>query len=360
MSVIFNIESSSGSYQVQIGAGLEIKPAKESPFSITDELVSKLWANTVPKNAFSVLATEQNKTLETSAKIIEVLRSKGMQRGSHLNAFGGGIIQDLATITASLYMRGIDWTYYPTTLLGMVDSCIGGKSSINVGRYKNIAGNFYPPKAIIIDVEFCKTLQPAEQVAGLCEAVKICYAAKTDSFDQYLNNFSDFSLPLSNEKLVELVKLSLLTKKVFIEEDEFDQGPRLLLNFGHTVGHAIEAATHFSMTHGVAVGIGMLAEIRMGMLLNKRTVLPERAEHLDTYIRGLLRNIPDMVNTIRNLDIALAFEAFKSDKKHASQAYVFVALDNLGSLERVFVPVTDDANKIILETFEWLKKDFLL
>lgn len=360
MSAIFSIKSSSGSYSVQIGAGIDAKALKESPFTIADELVAKLWAQSISKNAFSVLASEQNKTLETSAKIIEAMRSKGVQRGSHLNAFGGGIIQDLATITASLYMRGIGWTYYPTTLLGMVDSCIGGKSSINVGRYKNIAGNFYPPKAIIIDVEFCKTLTPSEQVAGLCEAVKICYAAKTDSFEQYINNFSDLSLPLSSEKLLELVKLSLLTKKVFIEEDEFDQGPRLLLNFGHTVGHAIEAATHFSVTHGVAVGIGMLAEIRMGMFLNKSADLPKRAEYLDAYIRGLLKHIPDMVSTLRNLDVALAFEAFKSDKKHIDQTYVFVACDNLGNLERIFVPMTDDVNQIILEIFEWVKKDFLL
>jgi 3-dehydroquinate synthase len=359
MSVIFKVEASSGPYQVQIGAGLHKKSTKESSFTIADGLVAKLWAKSVPQDAFFVQATEQNKTLETSAQIIEAMRSKGVQRGAHLEAFGGGIIQDLATITASLYMRGVDWTYYPTTLLGMVDSCIGGKSSINVGRYKNIAGNFYPPKEIIIDVEFCKTLTLSEQVSGLCEAIKICYAAKTDSFNQYVENFSDLSLPLSSRQLLGLVELSLLTKKTFIEEDEFDHGPRLLLNFGHTVGHAIEAATHFSITHGVAVGMGMLAEIRMGMLLNKRTVLPGRAKHLDTYIRGLLRNIPDMVNTIRNLDIALAFEAFKSDKKHTSQAYVFVTLDNLGRLERIFVPVTDDANKTILETFEWLKKDFL-
>jgi len=360
MSVTFKVQSSSGPYQVLIGAGLQKKVAKENSFSIADELVSKLWKNSIPNNAFSVLAIEQNKTLETSAKIIEAMRSEGIQRSSHLEAFGGGIIQDLATITASLYMRGIDWTYYPTTLLGMVDSCIGGKSSINVGRYKNIAGNFYPPKEIIIDLEFCKTLALPEQVAGLCEAIKICYAAKTDSFDQYVKNFSDLSLPLSSEQLLELVELSLLTKKTFIEEDEFDLGPRLLLNFGHTVGHAIEAATHFSITHGVAVGMGMLAEIRMGMLLNNWSDLPERAKHLDSYIRDLLKNIPDMVSAIRNLDISLALEAFKSDKKHTNQSYVIVTLDKRGYLERTSIPATDDLNQMILELFEWLKKDFLL
>jgi len=360
MSVIFKVEASSGPYQVQIGAGLQKKSTKESSFSIVDELVAKLWSKSVPQDGFFVQATEQNKTLETSAQIIEAMRSKGIQRGSHLEAFGGGIIQDLATISASLYMRGIDWTYYPTTLLGMVDSCIGGKSSINVGRYKNIAGNFYPPKEIIIDVEFCKTLTPSEQVAGLCEAIKICYAAKTASFDQYIKNFSDLSLPLSREQLLGLVKLSLLTKKTFIEEDEFDRGPRLLLNFGHTIGHAIEAATHFSITHGVAVGMGMLAEIRMGMLLNKYVDLPYRAKHLDSYIRGLFKNIPDMVNTIRNLEVDLAIEAFKSDKKHTNGSYVIVTLDKQGYLERSSIPVTEDLNRVILEIFEWVKKDFLL
>ena len=360
MSVTFKVQSSSGPYQVLIGAGLQKKVAKENSFSIADELVAKLWENSIPNNAFSVLAIEQNKTLETSAQIIESMRSKGIQRGSHLDAFGGGIIQDLATITASLYMRGIDWTYYPTTLLGMVDSCIGGKSSINVGRYKNIAGNFYPPKEIIIDVQFCKTLALPEQVSGLCEAIKICYAAKTESFEQYIKSFSGLSLPLSSEQLLELVELSLLTKKTFIEEDEFDLGPRLLLNFGHTFGHAIEAATHFSITHGVAVSMGMLAEIRMGMLLNNWSDLPERAKHLNSYIRGLLKNIPDMVRTIRNLDISLALEAFKSDKKHTNQSYVIVTSDKQGYLERISIPVTDDLNQMILDSFEWLKKDFLL
>ena len=360
MSVIFKVEASSGPYEVQIGTRLHEKSTKESPFSIIDALVAKLWVKSVPQDAFLVQAIEQNKTLETSAQIIEAMRSKGVQRGSHLQAFGGGIIQDLSTITASLYMRGIEWTYYPTTLLGMVDSCIGGKSSINVGRYKNIAGNFYPPKEIIINVEFCETLALSEQVAGLCEAIKICYAAKTDSFDQYIKNFSGISLPLSSEQLLGLVELSLLTKKTFIEEDEFDQGPRLLLNFGHTIGHAIEAATHFSITHGVAVGMGMLAEIRIGMLLNKYSELPERANLLDSYIRGLLKNIPDMVNTISNLDLTLALEAFKSDKKHTNQSYVIVALDQQGYLERVSIPVSDDSNGIILEIFEWVKKDFLL
>ena len=360
MSVIFKVESSSGPYQVLLGAGLQKKISNGLTFSISDENVTQLWRDLIPLDTFSILAIEQNKTLETSAEVIEVMRSRGIQRDSYLEAFGGGIIQDLATITASLYMRGIKWTYYPTTLLGMVDSCIGGKSSINVGSYKNIAGNFYPPEQIIIDVEFCKTLDLTEQVAGLCEAIKICYAARTDSFDRYIEGFSGLSLPLSSDQLLELIELSLLTKKTFVEEDEFDLGPRLLLNFGHTFGHAIEVATQFSITHGVAVGMGMLAEIRMDMTLNSWGQMPERAKSLDSYIRSLFKQIPEMVYTIQDLDVSIALEAFQSDKKHSKQSYIIVMPDNTGHLERVSVPVTDDVNLMIREIFEWLKKDFLL
>lgn len=358
MSAIFKVDASSGPYQVQIGAGLQKKSIKENSFSIADQHVARLWPTAVPQDAYFVQAIEQNKTLDTSGKIIEAMRSKGAQRATHLEAFGGGIIQDLATLTASLYMRGIDWTYYPTTLLGMVDSCIGGKSSINVGVYKNIAGNFYPPKEIIIDVEFCKTLTLYEQVAGLCEAVKICYAAKNDSFDLYIKNYSDSLLPLSSNQLLGLIELSLRTKKTFIEEDEFDNGPRLLLNFGHTFGHAIEAATNFAITHGVAVGIGMLAEIRMGMLSHECADIPERAKKLDFYIRGLLKNIPDMVDKISNLDSNMALEAFKSDKKHTKESYVVITLEKQGYLERVSLPRTGNVNRMILEVLEWVKKDF--
>lgn len=359
MSVIFDIKSSSGIYKVQICEVFEVASGQlENSFAVVDSNVARLWPDCIQANAFSILAVEENKTLETSADLIEKMRAWGMQRNSHFYAFGGGIIQDLSTVTASLYMRGVKWTYYPTTLLGMVDSCIGGKSSINVGKYKNIAGNFYPPQEIIINVEFCKTLALAEQVAGLFEAVKICFADRGDSFSKYIKSFNGQPLPLTNDKLLKLVELSLLTKKKFIEEDEFDLGPRLLLNFGHTFGHAIEAATQFSITHGVAVGLGMLAEIRVGMLLTKRQAMSERTRLLDLYIRDLLKRIPDVVSNIKNLDIALALNAFKSDKKHLDSNYVMVTDNKEGFLERVTMPLDLNVDKLILDTFEWLKKDF--
>lgn len=360
----FNIQSSSGSYSVELGAGqlTSNAPVSIHEFVIMDLNVSRLWPqlNSQAQHSIPVLAIEENKTLSTCAELIEGLRAQGANRSSSFCAFGGGIIQDLATFTASVYMRGIPWTYAPTTLLGMVDSCIGGKSSINVGPYKNIAGNYHPPQKIVIDIDFCKTLDLPELLAGLCEAVKICFAAEGDQFKKYLNLFEDPSKFLSGEQLLSVISLSLATKKQFIENDEFDLGPRLLLNFGHTFGHAIEAATDFKITHGIAVGMGMLAEIRLATLTGIANGESERVANLRRHITYLLNQIPDMTRNIEALDIESAFRAFKSDKKHRKDAYAVIMPNSLGFLQREFLPNSPDTDATVLSVFEWLKSDLYL
>ena len=356
----FNITSSSGEYWVEIGINLAetASLSEASEFVVIYQTVADLWFSDQTPDLIIVEASEENKTLAGCARIIEMLRLKGASRDSHLYAFGGGIVQDLATFSASAYMRGIRWTYMPTTLLGMVDSCIGGKSSINVGAYKNIAGNFYPPQKIVIDVKFCKTLDIAEKIAGLCEAVKICFAATGDEFEKFLKISSAINAHLSDEEIFEIVQLSLRTKKRFIEEDEFDNGPRLLLNFGHTFGHAIEAATNFSLTHGVAVGIGMLAEIKFAKFTTQDFSVSPRVIKLEAYIKKLLSNIPEMVQSLTILDVDAAMRAFKSDKKHSGKQYVVVVANSVGNLERVHVPIVSDADEFIRQIFEYLKEEF--
>ena len=364
MLEIFSIQSNAGSYSVELGIGqLTSKtPVSIHELIIVDLNVSRLWPQLNSHANFSipVLAIEENKTLLTCAELIEGLRAQGANRSSSFCAFGGGIIQDLATFTASVYMRGIQWTYIPTTLLGMVDSCIGGKSSINVGPYKNIAGNYYPPQKIIIDIDFCKTLGLPELQAGLCEAVKICFAAEGDQFEKYLNLFTDQSLFLSSEQLFNVISLSLATKKQFIENDEFDLGPRLLLNFGHTFGHAIEAATDFKITHGVAVGMGMLAEIKLATLTGVVARDSERIQKLRKHIAYLLNQIPDMTKGITTLELESAVRAFKSDKKHRKDAYAVIMPNQIGFLQREFLPNSLDTDAKVLQVFEWLKSDLYL
>jgi 3-dehydroquinate synthase len=352
------IQNEKGSYAVTIGRNLISQLSPDNSIVLADSAVKKY----IPVNFERIIlldANESTKTLQTCEFVIEQLKMHDANRKTNLIAIGGGYVQDISTLVASLFMRGIKWQYFPTTTMAILDSCIGGKSSINSGNFKNLIGTIYPPTSVLIDLEVTKSLNPIALACGLSEAIKISYARGQKEFQGFIDLYKDFD-DLNSTNGEHLIEHVLKSKQWFIEEDEFDTGVRQLLNFGHTFGHAIEAATHFSITHGVAVGMGMLAEIRMGMLLNKCNDLPERAKHLDSYIRGLFKNIPDMVNTIRNLNVPLAHEAFISDKKHTNQSYVIVTLDKLGYLERVSIPVTDDLNQIILEIFEWVMRDFLI
>lgn len=356
MSESFKVVASTGAYGVRVGTGL-VSPGQISVTSacqIIDENVAQLWPATLMSNAIRVVATEDFKTLETVAVIIARMREAGMNRASHLYAYGGGIIQDLATFAASCYQRGIAWSYCPTTLLGMVDSCIGGKSSINVGGYKNIAGNFYPPREILVDVAFCRTLEPVEKIAGLCEAVKICFAAQGDAFGRYLSMFAEPSAFLSEQQLLDVVVLSLTTKKAFIEEDEFDRGVRLLLNFGHTFGHAIEAATQFAITHGVAVGVGILAEIELSRQLGRCSADQLRVQALEQHLRFLLGQVPGLMEQLARLSLPAAIKNFKSDKKHSASGYTVILATADGCLEKISLPITGESDKRVTHIFEQL------
>jgi 3-dehydroquinate synthase len=356
MSVLFEINSSIKSYQVEILANrLHQGLARpDQSFVLIDEYLIELYPYISTENDIEIPANEESKTLDTVGSVIENLRTLGAGRDSHLVAIGGGVIQDVATFSASTYMRGIPWTYYPTTLLGMVDSCVGGKSSINVGQYKNIAGNFYPPEKIIIHTDFCNTLPASEVIAGLCEAVKICFADTNTAFDQYLT-LAEAADSINQDVLAEIIELTLRTKKKFFEEDEFDQGIRLLLNFGHTFGHAIEAASHFAITHGVAVGIGMLVAIDISEKINPESTKNTRVLALSNYVRNLLNGVANLSEHIAELSSEVAFNKFKSDKKHRQHEYAVIIPNAKGYLHRKFIPVNDYSDNLVKNSFESIK-----
>ncbi|BEI38372.1 3-dehydroquinate synthase [Polynucleobacter sp. HIN8] len=354
MYEIFNINSKNFCYPIKIGNGFITSSnslADTEKHILIDELVANLWPESNHEKAITIEAIEIFKTLDTVSQLIEKLRLLGVNRRSLVYSIGGGVVQDLSTMTTAIYMRGIDWIYCPTTLLSMVDSCIGGKSSLNVGMFKNLAGNYYPPKEVWIDIAFCKTLSETEKIAGLCEAVKICYADNGSAFDDYLRLTSNAKDQYSDEYLIEIVKLSLKTKKRFIEEDEFDNGVRLLLNFGHTFGHAFEAATQFLITHGIAVGLGMLAEVRLAILLNEMHSKPVRLSYLESYILNLLVKIKDLNTKLKKLSLEQAMHAFKSDKKHNRHSYSIVMPNQDGFLSRVNLPITCELDKLIFNIF---------
>jgi 3-dehydroquinate synthase len=215
---------------------------------VIDKNVYELYETQFSKldNVIIIEATEEHKTYEYVSTIIQSLHDKQLKRNSILVAIGGGIIQDICCFISSIWMRGIKWVFIPTTLLAQADSCIGSKSSINFGNVKNLLGTFNSPDKIFIDFNFIHTLSQQEIDSGVGEILKL----------YIISNSRINMIDISSDLPLAVIK-ALSIKKGFIEEDEFDQGIRNILNYGHCFGHAIESCSNFTIPHGVAVCIGM-------------------------------------------------------------------------------------------------------
>lgn len=359
MSESFKVNSKLGAYEinfVQIDKKKDFLNSDEV-FVIIDEKVFDLYPFFKNSKIIKVPALESSKTLFFAESVIKSLRDFGANRKSQIVAIGGGIIQDLVTFVASIYMRGISWEYYPTTLLSMVDSCIGGKSSINVADFKNIAGNFYPPKKIYIDPIFCKSLENIDIASGVCEAVKICFADEGNSFDKIIKVIDDKDI-YSIQKLSEITYLSLETKKRFIEIDEFDNGIRLNLNFGHTFGHAIESASNYAIPHGIAVGIGMQLAIEFSSINNESIKDNSRCLVLYQLITSILNKFLPTLDYYKKIDPDVLFDKFSSDKKHTSKGYVLIIPNQDGFLQREYFNKDDRFKSKFNQAFEQVLKQY--
>ena len=350
MHASFEIASQIKNYRISIGDHLldDYASVDDEHIFLCDQFFAQRLA-TGNRRIISIEANEMAKSLDRMAEIIIRLRELGVHRKTVLVAVGGGVIQDVVTFCASIYMRGIPWVYFPSTLLGMVDSCIGGKSAINVGPYKNIVGNYYPPEEVLIDLDMTQTLGVEQKVAGLCEAAKICFARDEATFNRYL----DFSPTINADQalLARIIELSLQTKKCFIETDEFDQNERLLLNFGHTFGHAIEGATGFRISHGVAVGVGMLAALHYARTVYSTSQFAARAVALEQHIRALLAAVPQLSDILSATDPDSLFDRFVADKKHTATAYTIVGLTQEGALQIIRLPHGTESDATIRDIF---------
>jgi 3-dehydroquinate synthase len=345
------ISSSSHEYLVQIGAGIfSSYMEKFDGFVLADQRFESIVQKTGTTKVVYVEALEENKVLSTVESVLIAFKNLGMTRDDVLVAVGGGIIQDIATIAASLYMRGVAWSYFPTTLLGMTDSCIGGKSSINAGVVKNLVGNIYPPNEILIDVDFLTTLNRIDIHAGLAEAAKIAFCSGPEAFRTYLELVSNNR---TNE-YVEMLYFVLSQKKWFIEIDEFDRAERKLLNFGHTFGHALESATNHEIPHGIAVALGIRAAV--SFVASKREI--EAIEiQLDDYMRSLCSCGLDYNSLLKTIDWDKFSSAFAGDKKHSSDSYKLITpLQNGGVEIRSFEKNAELIEEVKLAQLKVLKE----
>ena len=260
--------SASREYTVNIGKGfldgigemlLPLKNACRAVI-ISDSNVFPLYGERVKSSLmksgytvseFTVPAGEESKSLKSFGKIMEFCAENSITRTDLIVALGGGVVGDLASFAAASYLRGIDFIQIPTTLLAMVDSSVGGKTAVNLKAGKNLCGAFYQPIAVFADTDTLSTLKPETFAEGCAEVIK--YGMITDK--EFLDFLLENSISDNKEKVI---KRCVEIKRDVVNRDEFENGERKLLNFGHTIGHAVEKCSKFSISHGNAVAIGMV------------------------------------------------------------------------------------------------------
>jgi 3-dehydroquinate synthase len=233
---------------------------------ITDENVDRLYPDLVHRYEHIIIGIgEEIKNLHTVSRIYDELMAMGADRKTFLLGIGGGVVTDITGFVAATYMRGVEFGFVSTTLLGQVDASIGGKNGVNVADYKNMVGTITQPSFVISDVEMLRTLPERELRAGMAEVVKSAIVGDRELFDFIAQNASA-DIYRSTESMQYIVRRAMAVKMAIVEEDERENGKRIMLNLGHTIGHAIEKSTH-ELNHGEAVAVGMLLISRVACRL---------------------------------------------------------------------------------------------
>lgn len=333
--------AASKTYEVLIGNGLlrdlgvfaaaVVTPAKL--LLVTDSNVAPLYLPQVRESLTAVgfevteiiiPAGEANKTLETYAQILQTAAGAGLTRSDVMLALGGGVVGDMTGFAAATYMRGIRFISVPTTFLAAVDASVGGKTAVDLPQGKNLAGAFHQPELVVCDCASFSTLPPARFADGIAESVKHALIADEGFFEKLKS--AHFS-----SDIIEIVARNIEIKRDFVLADEFDKGARQLLNFGHTIGHAIEKCSDYSISHGEAVAIGMVAEQRAAEKLGFTSEISsaEIARVLQRH------NLP----TACEYSSREIIRAARSDKKFAEQSLTVGYLDKIGAgaLKRISV-----------------------
>ena len=272
---------------------------------ITDANIERLYPDVVRRYEYVVIGEgEESKTLQTVERVCREFMALGADRSTFILGIGGGIVTDVAGFVAATYMRGVEFGFVSTTLLGQVDASVGGKNGVNVADYKNMVGTFRQPRFVIADVEMLRTLPMRELRAGMAEVVKSAVIGDADLFD-FVESRADDILD-DVEALQHAMLGAVAVKARIVAEDEREGGVRRLLNLGHTLGHAIEKCTH-EVNHGeaVAMGMGYIARVALsrGMLCGEDGLR----------IVGLLDKLG--FELMPPVDMAQVLDAVKLDKK---------------------------------------------
>jgi len=263
---------------------------------------------------------EDKKNLETVQKLYDEIIKLAPKKNLTLISIGGGILQDITGFVASTLYRGVKWIFIPSTLLAQDDSCIGAKTSLNYGSYKNLIGTFFPPSEVYIYSAFLKTQKLADFASGVGEMAKLHLIGGEEDAKNFANSIEQI-FNFDEEILAKFVQRSLTIKKSFIEEDEFDEGRRNLLNYGHCFGHAIESSTNFAVPHGQAVVLGMIIA---NFVAKEKGFLSAEVEK---YLREKLLNKIIKIDLSKiNFDAQKIIEAMSHDKKNTGLGLALIMM----------------------------------
>jgi len=298
--------------------------ADEKAHSYASKTQISMEAVGIPTHIYKIPSGETSKNLETVRQVYTWLAERKAERGHLILAVGGGVVGDLVGFVAATYLRGIPFVQIPTTLLAMMDSSIGGKVAVDMPQGKNLVGAFYQPKFVLSDVETLKTLPVRELTSGWAEAIKHGLILDNGLLDTFESHVSELK-SLDPEIATETIRRSVAIKAGVVSQDEKETlGIRILLNYGHTIGHAIESITGYTeYLHGEAVSVGMMGAAKIGELLQIMDVddVERQKEVLQAY--GLPISAP-------GLDSEAIISAMTSDKKTTRGSINWVLLDGIG------------------------------
>jgi 3-dehydroquinate synthase len=333
------VEGRSGRSRIVVGERLE-NLSRYLPecrtVIITDKTVEALYRDRFPPGeVIAIGCGETHKTLETMGFIYDRLIALEADRATFVVGVGGGIVGDITGFAASTYMRGLRFGFAPTSLLAQVDATVGGKNGVNFRGYKNMVGVFNQPDFVIADIGVLKTLPPAEIACGLAEIVKHACIADAGYFDFIESRCSDIAA-LDEAVMLHLVHRSVVIKAAVVNRDERETGERRILNFGHTLGHALEKTLHLS--HGAAVSAGMMLAADLSV---RKGLLSQTAR---LRIQSLLQRLG--LPTTIDFDRHAVIDALKKDKKRERDEIHFVLLREIG--KTVIAPIG------VRELGEWL------
>jgi 3-dehydroquinate synthase len=330
-----------GGYRVIVGTGLRheyastvvtVAPAHHYVV-ITDEMVGPNFAEPLAValgrhgrvTTLRIPAGEAHKTRESWARLTDQMLAAGCGRDTTVVALGGGVVGDLAGFVAATYMRGVPVVQCPTSLLAMIDASVGGKTGVDTAAGKNLVGAFHPPAVVLIDVETLATLPPAHRRAGLAEAIKHGVIADAGYFARIDAELGEL-LAVSPVATAECVARSVEIKSAVVRADPREHGVRRTLNFGHTLGHALEHVSGYSLLHGEAVGIGMVLEARLAERIGVA------ASGTSERIESILRRAGLPVERPRSLSPDAVLEATRQDKKASKGAVTYALPAEVGRM----------------------------